>query len=120
MTFKRQTGIRVAHSATVVNHLNQRPSGILHNHLDRLGSGINSILKQLLHHRSGALNHLAGGYLVGYRVRKKFDYITHKQDYAFKFASHPQDENAYAKLSYRPDATKWCYQHNVKTMLITC
>ena len=36
VTFKRQTGIRVTHSAAVVNHLNQRPSCILHNHLDRL------------------------------------------------------------------------------------
>ena len=66
MTFKCHSGIRIAHTFAIVNHLNQSATGILYNYLNGCGTGIYCILYQFFNHRGGALNHLAGGNLVGH------------------------------------------------------
>ena len=69
MPFKAQNGLVRRHSATVVNDLNQGPSGILDHHGNLVGSGIHGILHQLLHHRSRSLNDLSGSNHICYITR---------------------------------------------------
>lgn len=68
MTLKGQTGIGLRHATTVVDDLYGRATGIHHRHVDVCGTGIDRVLNQFLDDRGRALNHLTGGYLVGYGV----------------------------------------------------
>ena len=68
MTFEGQSCIRLRHTATVVYHLDRGAPGIHHNDIDMAGTGIEGILHQFLYHRSRPLYHLAGCYLIGYRI----------------------------------------------------
>ena len=77
MTFEGQTGIGLRHATAVVDDLYGRASGIDDDHIDGMGTGIDSIFYQLLDDRGGALYHLASGNLVGHAVRKKLYYVSH-------------------------------------------
>ena len=68
MPFESQTRIGFAHSASVVNNLHTRLSGIGHKHVYFCGVGIESILHEFLYHRSGALNDFTGSNLVCHRI----------------------------------------------------
>jgi hypothetical protein len=70
MALESQTGIGLRHTATIVNDLHGRPSGINHQYVDSMCSGINGILHQLLDDRGGALYHLTSSYLISHTIRK--------------------------------------------------
>ena len=69
MTFKSKTGIHLAHSDSVIDHLQQRTTGITNNDLNALGAGIQTVLHQLFQTRCRALNNLACRNLIRYAVR---------------------------------------------------
>ena len=73
VALKSQAGIGLRHAAAVVNDLQRRASGIGDEHADIAGTGIDSILHQLLDDRGGALYHLASGNLVGDGIGKELD-----------------------------------------------
>ena len=77
MTLKRQTGIGFRHSFPVVDDLHQCLSRVLDQDLDLCGTGINSILDQLLDNRSRSLNHFASRNLIGDAVRQQMYDIAH-------------------------------------------
>jgi len=64
MTRQRELRIGAAHARAVVADSNQALPAILDVDADRAGAGIECVLDQLLHHRRGPLDHLAGGDLV--------------------------------------------------------
>ena len=66
MPFKTKYRLIRRHTATVVNHLNQRPAGILNDYGHLIGTCIHSILHQLFHHGRRSLNDLASGNHIGY------------------------------------------------------
>ena len=68
MPLEREAGIGGRHALPVVYHLNRGAPGIHHDDIDMAGTGIEGILHQFLHHRSRPLYHLAGCYLIGYRI----------------------------------------------------
>ena len=68
MTFESQSSISLRHSTSIIYHLNRRSSGINYQHPNRLGTSINSILNQLLNHRSRALDDLTSSNLVGHTI----------------------------------------------------
>ena len=68
MPFEGQPCIRLAHTHAIVNHLQQRTTGIAHDNLYVRSTGIQRILDQLLEAGRRTLNNLAGGYLVGYTI----------------------------------------------------
>ena len=73
MAFEGQSRIGGTHAAAIVDDLHQRLAGIFNNHLDERGLGSQRVLHQLLDNRSGTLDDLAGGNLVGYGVGKQMD-----------------------------------------------
>ena len=75
VSFKGHAGIHRTHTAAVIDHLQQRPPGIDNDNTDMLRTRIQTVLHQLLKARGGALNHLAGSYLISYTVRKKMDNV---------------------------------------------
>ena len=77
MAFKGQTGIRFGHATAVIDNLNGRTSGVDHQYIDGMGTGIDGVLDQLFDDRGRALYHLAGSYLVSHAVRKKLYYVSH-------------------------------------------
>ena len=77
MTLKRQTGIGIRHSLTIVDHLNGGSSSIYYQHMDRHGPRIDSILHQFLDNGCRTLDHLTSGDLVGYTVWKEMDHVCH-------------------------------------------
>ena len=60
-----QHGIVAHHAASVVGDLDQLLAARLDLNANARGTGVQRVLQQLLHHRRGTLNHLAGGDLVG-------------------------------------------------------
>src|SRR2546422_7399305 len=64
MTRQRELRIGAAHARAVVADSNQALPTILDVDADRAGAGIECVLDQLLHHRRGPLDHLAGGDLI--------------------------------------------------------
>ena len=77
MTLEGQTGIGLRHAAAIVDDLNERATGIDNNDLDRLGTGIDGILDQLLDDRSGTLNDFACCNLIGNGVGEELDEVFH-------------------------------------------
>ena len=77
MALKCHTGVGFRHSFPVVDDLHQCFSGILDQDLDLCGTGINSILDQLLYNRSRSLNHFASRNLIGDTVRQKMYNVAH-------------------------------------------
>jgi hypothetical protein len=77
MALEGQAGIGDRHAAAVVDHLDAGAAGIDDDDIDGLGAGIDGILHQFLDDRGGALDDLAGGYLVGYAIGKKGYYVGH-------------------------------------------
>ena len=68
-----QHGVVAHHAAAVVDDLDQLLASRLDVHANAVGAGIERVLQQLLHHRGGALDHLAGGDLVGYVFGENVD-----------------------------------------------
>ena len=77
MAFESQTGIRFRHSLSVINDLNGSLSRIHYLHINMLRSRINGIFYQFLDNGSRALNYLACRNLIGNRIGKQTNYITH-------------------------------------------
>ncbi len=75
VTLKSHARVGVAHAATIVDDLYQRPSGITQYDVDRGRSRIHCVFNELLDHRRRTLDHLAGGYLIGYRIGQQAYYI---------------------------------------------
>ena len=77
MSLKRKTGIGFRHALAIVNHLNRCPACVYHYHVDGVGSGIHSILHQLLDDTGRTLYHLTSSYLVGNAIGQDLYDITH-------------------------------------------
>ncbi|MCY1178694.1 hypothetical protein D9M73_190590 [compost metagenome] len=60
-------------AATVVAHAQQLHPALLDVHVDAPGTGVQAVFQQLLDHRSRALDHLAGGNLVGQPRAEQLD-----------------------------------------------
>ena len=71
-----------AHAGAVVAHLDQGLAALLQLHPHVPGAGIERVLHQLLHHRSGALDDLARGDLIGDGVRQDGDAAGHRENLA--------------------------------------
>ena len=69
VALERQTGVRLAHALSVVDHLQQRAAGIANDDLNTGGTRVQAVLHQLLEARGRALNDLARRNLVGYGIR---------------------------------------------------
>ena len=78
MPLEAQYGVGRRHSGPVVYHLNQSSTGVGHDDFDVGGAGVDRILHQLLHHRSGALHHFSSGYHIGQAGRQylQFTHLT--------------------------------------------
>ena len=70
MPLETEYGFVRRHAASVVSHLNQRPSRILYGHGHCIGSGIHGIFHKFLHYGSRPLDYLPGGYHVRYVARQ--------------------------------------------------
>ena len=70
MPFESHTGIRLGHTLSIIDHLDQCTTGILYIHLNMSGSGIHRVFHQLFHDRGRTLDNLARRYLIGDTVRK--------------------------------------------------
>src|SRR5690606_354868 len=57
----------------VVAHPQQLDAALLDVHVDAPGAGVLAVLQQLLGHRGGTLDHLAGGDLVGQSRAQQLD-----------------------------------------------
>jgi len=57
----RQHQVVAAHAAAVVGHRDAPPTAALGDHVDAGGTGVESVLHQLLHDAGGTLDDLAGG-----------------------------------------------------------
>ncbi len=75
MTFKSQASIGLGHTMAIVDDLNAGPPCIDDNNMDMAGTGINSVLNQLLNNRSRSLNDLASSYLIGDGIREEADNV---------------------------------------------
>ena len=73
VTLQAQPGILASHAAAVVADAHQASAAVLEVDLDPLRAGIEGVLDQLLHHRSGALDHLPRGDLVRERRIEQVD-----------------------------------------------
>ena len=78
MPFEAEDSVARRHSAAVVYHLNQSSAGVGHYDFDVGGAGVDRILHQLLHYRSGPLHHFSGGYHIGQAGRQylQFTHLT--------------------------------------------
>ena len=65
MSRQSQRQIICGDAAAVVTHAQQLGAALLDVHFDAPGAGVQTVFQQLLDHRGGPLNHLAGGDLVG-------------------------------------------------------
>ena len=59
MPLKTKDSLVRRHSATIVNNLNQGPAGILDDYSHLIGTGIDRILHEFLHHGCRSLNDLS-------------------------------------------------------------
>ena len=75
MTLKSHARIGLRHTATVVDDLYGRTSGIDHDDMDMTGTGIDGILHQLLDDGSRSLDDLASSNLVGDGIREEVDNV---------------------------------------------
>ena len=66
MSFERKDGLVRRHSAAVVDDLDERSSGVLDYDADLALACIYSVFHQFLDNRCWPLNHLSGGYHIGY------------------------------------------------------
>ena len=73
MALEGQQGVVAVHALAVVGDADQLAPARLDLDADALGSGVQRVLQQLLHHRSRPVHHLAGGDLVGDLVGKYAD-----------------------------------------------
>ena len=72
VTLEAEHGVRGAHTAAVVYHLDEGAPGVGNYHVHLGGSGIHGVLHQLLDHGRGPLYHLSGGNHIGYPCRQYF------------------------------------------------
>ena len=73
MPFEGQQCVVAVHPLAIIRNANQAPSAGFHLDADTRGAGVEGVLEQLLHDRSGTVDHLAGGDLIGHLVRKNSD-----------------------------------------------
>jgi hypothetical protein len=73
MPLKREQSVVAIHSAPIIDNANARHSPALNPDLNRAGTGIDAVLDQFLHHRSGPLHNFASRDLAGDSFGKKFD-----------------------------------------------
>src|SRR5690625_1151509 len=77
MSFKRKSGIRSAHSYSVIRNLNQGFSGIFNKQIHARRLSISGIFQQFFDYRSGTLNDFSCSNLIGHMVGEKLNDITH-------------------------------------------
>ena len=77
VALERQARVGLRHARAVVDYLYRRAPGVDHKHVDGGGAGIDGVLNQFFYHRSRALYHLAGGYLVCHGVGQQLYDVTH-------------------------------------------
>lgn len=65
MLLKTKPEVLLPHTAAVVNHLDERPPRILNDNLQLVGPGIDSVIQQLFHHRTGTLDNFSGSNFIG-------------------------------------------------------
>ena len=82
VAIEREHGVFPAHAGAVVAHQHQGLATLLQLHAHVPGARIERVLHQLLHHGSGALDHLARGDLVGDGVRQDGDTAGHRENLA--------------------------------------
>jgi hypothetical protein len=68
MTFERKARIGFRHALTVIYHLDRGTAGIHHHDINRVSTGIHSILNQFLDDAGRTLYHLTSSNLVGNAV----------------------------------------------------
>ncbi len=73
MALEGQQRIVAAHAVAVVGDADQPPPARLNLDANALRASVQSVLQQLLDHRSGPIHHLAGSDLVGNLVGKNAD-----------------------------------------------
>ena len=86
MPLKSQTGIGLAHSLSVVNHLYAGLSRIDNDDLNGRCSGIDGVLNKFFDDRRRTLDDLSRCNLIGNRIRKQFYYVAHTV-FLFSFVS---------------------------------
>ena len=79
MALEAGPGVVGRHPRAIVGDLHQGAAGVLHHQRDAPGTGVNRVLQQFLHHRGGALHHLASRDLVGHVVRQEPDHVAHQK-----------------------------------------
>ena len=67
-------GVVAIHPAAVVGDSDESDPAALHPHLDVRGAGVEAVLDELLHDRSGPLDHFASGDLAGKGFGKESDF----------------------------------------------
>ena len=65
MPLQAQGGIRLAHAAAIIRHLDERDTAAAQLHSHTVSAGINAVLHQFLDHGSRTLHHLTGSHLAG-------------------------------------------------------
>ena len=80
MTLKGQPGIGLRHAMSVVNDLYGGAARINDDDADALCAGIDGVLHQFLDDRSRSLDYLTGGNLIGHRVGKQLNNVTHEAE----------------------------------------
>ncbi len=77
VAFESHTRIGRRHAAAVIYYLYKCTPGVLDYYLNHCGTGIDGVFHKFFNDRGGTLHHLTGGNLIGHRIGKQFDYITH-------------------------------------------
>ncbi len=102
MALEGNAGIGVAHSATVVDHLDEGAPGVAHYNLYVVGAGIDCVFHQFLHYRGWPLDHFTCGYLVGYGVGQESDYVAHSvSESVFRLQSYGFAASRAKEVIYR-------------------
>ena len=78
MTFKSKACVCFRHTLAVIDHLNGSLARIRYQHINMSGTCVNSIFHQFLDNRSRTLDYLAGCNLIGHRIGKQTNNITHR------------------------------------------
>ena len=79
---EREHRVLPSHAGAVVAHQHEGLAALLQLHPHVPGTGVERVLHQLLHHRGGTLDHLAGGDLVGHGVGENGDAAGHRENLA--------------------------------------
>ena len=70
MTLECQKRVIAIHAVAVVGNADELAAACFDFDADPIRAGVQGVLKQFLDHRRGAVDHFAGGNLIGYLIRK--------------------------------------------------